>query len=825
VSTTRLHAKSWLFERASGFSTAYIGSSNLTHSAQHAGLEWNVRVSGPRNPGVLEKIRAVFESYWASPDFREYNPEEFGREVHADRTPWVMQISPLAVELRPFQERLLEQIALARQEGLHRNLLVSATGTGKTVMAAVDYARLRRSLPRHRLLFVAHREEILTQSMATFRHVLREPGFGALWNGRNRPDTFEHVFASIQSLHSERLELLPPDHFDCIIIDEFHHAAAPTYQALLAHLQPVELLGLTATPERADGQSILEWFEDRIAAELRLWDAIDQQLLTPFQYFGLHDGMDLSRIPWRRGAGYDVDELTRLYTASDVWAEFVLKEFTERVPDPATVRALGFCVSVRHAEAMARIFNRAGVACAAVSAQTPAATRQQALRDLAGGAIRVLFSVDLFNEGVDVPAVDALMLLRPTESSTLFIQQLGRGLRKGENKTVCTVLDFVGTHRREFRFDLRLRALLGGTRKELEENVERGFPYLPAGCHMELDAKSQRIVLESIRSALPSHWKAKVTELHAFLEAGHRAELSRFLFHSGLELADVFFDGKTWSALCRDAGAGDVAGVAGPYDEILRKAVVRLMHVDDTLRIDTTLGLLKSECAPVFGELGALEQRLVRMLLVQLCQSLEKSMLPVDATPDDALALLWRHPAIRLDLSALFEVLRSRIGHLHYPITPDSPIPLRVHAQYTRSEILAAFGVGEGVRPEAWREGVRWIEAEQTDVFLVTFDKTGGRFSPSTRYKDYAISRDLLHWESQSTTSENSPTGRRYQGRSHPGARVVLFARLNDDSRAFWCLGTARYVRHTGERPMAIIWRLDHPLPGDLFQKFAAAVA
>ena len=192
-------------------------------------------------------------------------------------------LSHVEVRLEPFQERLLEQVSIAREAGRNWNLLVSAAGTGKTVMAAVDYARLSRSLPRARLLFVAHREEILAQSLGTFRHALRDHGFGELWVGSQRPRRFEHVFASIQSLAASGLSHLAPDHFDIVVIDEFHHAPAATYRLLLDHVRPVQLLGLTATPERADGESVLQWFGGRIAAELRLWDAIDQRRLVPFQ--------------------------------------------------------------------------------------------------------------------------------------------------------------------------------------------------------------------------------------------------------------------------------------------------------------------------------------------------------------------------------------------------------------------------------------------------------------------------------------------------------------------------------------------------------------
>jgi len=215
-------------------------------------MEWNVRVSGARNPDVIDKIEAVFESYWQGGDFVAYDPAEFQSALErAKRSddPAVQMISPLEIRLEPFQERLLELIAVSRGQGRHRNLLVSATGTGKTVMAAIDYARLRSTLPRARLLFVAHREEILDQSRATFRHAMRDYAFGEKWVGRARPETFDHVFASVQSLSAANLEHLDADHFDVVIIDEFHHAAAPSYRALLEHLLPRELLG----PDRDAG--------------------------------------------------------------------------------------------------------------------------------------------------------------------------------------------------------------------------------------------------------------------------------------------------------------------------------------------------------------------------------------------------------------------------------------------------------------------------------------------------------------------------------------------------------------------------------------------
>ena len=820
TTSTRLHAKAWVFHRASGFSTAYVGSSNLTHSAQASGLEWNVRVSAARNRPVLDKITAVFESYWQQADFEAYEPERFAEATRRDRAVGPMLVlSPIEVRLEPFQDRLLELVEIARQQGHHRNLLVSATGTGKTVMAAVDYARLRARLPRARLLFVAHREEILTQSRATFAHALRDASFGELWVGRHNPQQFEHVFASVQSLTASGIEALPPEHFDVLIIDEFHHAAAASYQRILERLQPIELLGLTATPERSDGLSLLHWFDGRIAAELRLWDAIDQHRLTPFAYYGIADELDLREVPWQRGRGYDVDALSNLITATDFWARAVLQQFNGHVTRPDQARALGFCVSVDHARYMARVFNQHGVRAVAVWGDTPHAERQQALADLAASRVNVVFSVDLFNEGVDVPSVDTLLMLRPTESPLLFLQQLGRGLRKSVDKSICTVLDFVGRHRKEFRYDRRFQALLGGSRANVRRHVEDGFPFLPAGCHMELDRVASERILESIKHATPTRWKEKAAELAALAVEHPAITLRDFLSLSELDLDDVYSTDRSWSDL-REA-AQLLNEPAGNHEKTLRRGCGRLLHVDDLERLEIWGQWLRSSDAPDVDSLGERELRLLRMLLAQMLDQIADRETSLRAGGE----ILWAHPQVCAELVELFAVLMERITHLSSSLDALPQVPLQVHARYTRLEIIAACGIGEGATAMTWQTGVLFDETLNADLFAFTLDKTSGQFSPTTRYRDYAINRELVHWESQSVTRANSPTGRRYQQHEALGGRVFMFARLNAGDRAFHFLGPASYVSHVGEQPMAITWRLHELLPGDLFQAFAAAVA
>ena len=325
--TTKLHAKAWLLERGSGLSTAFVGSSNLSHTALFDGLEWNVRLSSIDALHVIDRVRMTFESHWASEHFEAYDPAVNGDELERalrehDRRSLgeASTISFANLDVRPYphQQRMLDALTVERERhDRHRNLVVAATGTGKTVVAALDYRQLRERFDAPpRLLFVAHREEILRQSLATYRAVLRDGSFGELLAG-GRVAKGAHVFANIQSLHAERLSRIAPDTFDVVVVDEFHHAKAATYDRLLKHLRPRELLGLTATPERMDGKDVTEWFDNRIAVELRLWEAIDQGFLVPFQYFGVADGTDLSALPWRRG-GYATEELSNVLSNDTV---------------------------------------------------------------------------------------------------------------------------------------------------------------------------------------------------------------------------------------------------------------------------------------------------------------------------------------------------------------------------------------------------------------------------------------------------------------------------------------------------------------------------
>jgi superfamily II DNA or RNA helicase len=821
--TTKLHAKAWLIERGTGLTTAFVGSSNLSHTALFDGLEWNVRLAAVDAPHVIERVRAMFESHWASEHFEPYDAERDGERLdralgsHSDRELGTA-ISFVGLDVRPYphQERILDRLTVERERhDRHRNLVVAATGTGKTVVAALDYDALCKRHGRTlSLLFVAHRDQILQQARATFRHVVHDGSFGEIHGGGNLARG-PHVFAMIQSLSPEVIERLDPAAFDVVIVDEFHHAAAPTYRRLLDHLEPLELVGLTATPERMDEQDVTAWFGGRIAFEMRLWEAIDEGFLVPFQYFGVADGTDLSALEWRRG-GYLLNQLDGVITGNDARVVQLLAAMQRVLIDPGAMRALGFCVSVEHAHFMARAFNDRDLTAVAIDGSTPDAERRDALRRLAAGELRCVFSVDVLGEGVDVPVVDTVLLLRPTDSATVFTQQLGRGLRRAPGKANLTVIDLIGQQHRDFRFDRRLTALLDTRRGPVREQVERGFPFLPSGCHVDLDRQSSEIVLDNLRSsARLGQWRTLVADLQGYGDVS----LADFLVRSDRAPADLYRGSdRSWTRLRRDAGLPTESSPDAEEERTLLRSIGRMLHVDDPERVQFYCAILAKAKRPDSERLSPREQRLVLMLHFALWGTSRRF---------DSLAAgldeVWRQPAVRAELSELLAVLDERSTSLPRPSSLAPEIPLLTHGRYSRDEILAAYAVGTPDHPPQVREGVKYVADAATDLFFVTLNKSDRDYSPTTMYRDYAISRELFHWESQATQAASSPSIRRYIEHAGRGHTIMLFVR--DRKRAadggtppYVCLGPARYVDSSGDRPVSFTWRLETPMPEELFE-------
>ncbi|MFR4714455.1 MAG: DEAD/DEAH box helicase family protein [Coprococcus sp.] len=456
------HPKSYIFHYED-YSEIYIGSSNISRSALTSGIEWNYRFRSTTDPESYDKFYETFGDLFQNhsiaiddEELRKYSKNWHKPAVSKDLERYDAESEDEKVkelfEPRGAQIEALCTLEHTRAEGARRALISAATGVGKTYLAAFDSEKYKR------VLFVAHKEEILRQAANSFQNVRKSDDYG-FFDGDEKCTDKSVIFASVATLgKSEYLNetYFPKNYFDYVVIDEFHHAVNDQYMRIVEYFKPQFLLGLTATPERMDGRNIYEICDYNVPYEISLKDAINKGMLVPFHYYGIFDKTDYSQLHQVRGK-YDDRELNKTYIGNERRYELIYKNYCKY----GSKRALGFCCSKEHAKDMAKEFCRRGIPSVAVYSDAQGEyteDRSTAIQRLMQGEIRVIFSVDMFNEGVDIPAVDMVMFLRPTESPIVFLQQLGRGLRKSMGKEYLNVLDFIGNYEKAGR----VRFLLTG---------------------------------------------------------------------------------------------------------------------------------------------------------------------------------------------------------------------------------------------------------------------------------------------------------------------------------------------------------------------------
>jgi hypothetical protein len=494
-----------------------------------------------------------------------------------------------------------------------------------------------------------------------------------------------------------------------------------------------------------------------------------------------------------------------------------------------------FCVSVEHAQQVAKDFSAAGVVTKSVTASTE--NRNLIIQEIRTGKIQAITTVDVFNEGVDIPEVDTIVLLRPTESPVIFLQQIGRGLRRFPGKEHVLVLDFIGAHRAEYRVDKKYEALAGKPRAEIIDNLINGFPFLPAGNAIQLDKLSQEHILDLIKRQVKPNWANLVSEVKSY----GLTNLQGYLAASGRELFEIYRAGdrdKNWFAILSEAGLLNTELSSG--DNLLLRKVHRLLHIDDVYRIDKFQELLISEYK-TWNSQSEKQRRWTSMFFWNLFEDgKDPNTGALWSSIDAAISALRTSGPFVAEAKSLFEVLRSQLKAMGDKFELDSiDHPLVAHATYTRFELLGALGfarlAGNSIYEDGTtktldnaREGVYYIPNAKLDLFLVTLQKSE-KLSPSIQYHDYAISPELFHWESQNKTSVESDTGQRYINQK-PGTSDVLIAVREKSAGVngtihFKLLGPADYVKHEGSKPLAIWWKLRIAMDPDSFEQAAAAKA
>ena len=850
------HPKAWIFSFAGDGGALIVGSSNLSRSALSEGIEWNLRHVEANDPAPLAQARAAFDALLDRPEVVALTPAWIDaydlRRVapRPDSAGAAIEAGPPAPVPHAVQEEALRALRATRERGYRAGLVVLATGLGKTFLAAFD------SIAAKRVLFVAHREEILAQALNAFRCVRPTARLGR-FSGADKDTEADVVFASVQTLsRGTHLARFASDAFDYIVVDEFHHAAAATYRRIVNHFSPNFLLGLTATPDRTDGADLLGLCEENLAYECDLWSGIERGLLAPFRYFGVPDPVEYANIPWRSGR-FDETALTAA-VATEARAANALEQLARR----GGKRALGFCVSRRHADFMADFASRQGLRAVAVHSGDSSAPRASALQALADGDIDVVFAVDMFNEGVDVPAIDTVLMLRPTESPIVWLQQLGRGLRRSAQKSHLAVIDYIGNHR---TFLSRLRTLLrldlggmvsdGALRAALQRLQDRQIQW-PEGCEVTYDLEAINVLVALLKQP------RDVAELVAFYQDFSDRHGVRPTAcdaeQAGFNPGRTGHDG--WIGFVNDMG-----DLTAAQEEAWKG------HRDFLEEIETTPMTrgYKMLVLRAMIDANALPGRIALHHLVEgvarLARRNPRIRADLSVDPDDAAALralLVKHPLSILAESAWFRLedeafatafpalqngaLASLASELvdwrllrHFRKQGGTEPPERVAGLDNDHNRLSALQPAERPRLALWHEyqrdkiapyfesafnsgswnsGVVVVEPARAMILLVTMDKTG--MSLGSEYTDYFSSPTRFVWHSQNEMRRDGRRGRIISS-AEPGWSVHLFFRLSKlrDGRAapFRYAGPVRFSGWDGDAPITVQWDLTEGAPKSLW--------
>ena len=843
------HPKSWIFHFASMDGLAIIGSSNMSETALRHGIEWNSRVLSSSDSKGWRDVQEGFDQLIIQPEVKEltnvwidayeqrrkFNDGNISSEIRLEKEPGMITPEPHEI-----QRQALEALRETRKNGYTAGLVVLATGLGKTWLSAFDSEKFER------ILFVAHREEILTQAMATFRRIRPNERFGR-FSGSVKDLEADVLFASIQTLgRSVHLKNFSPDSFDYIIVDEFHHAAARTYKTLINYFKPKFMLGLTATPERTDGGDLLGLCQENLVFRCDMFRGIDEGLLSKFHYFGVPDNINYSQIPWRSSA-FDEAELTKAL-ATQARAENAYQQYLKH----GGTKAIGFCCSRLHADFMADYFLKKGVRAVSLHSGETSSPRTTSLEQLQSGHLDILFSVDILNEGIDVPEVDTILMLRPTESIIIWLQQFGRGLRLSEDKERLRVVDYIGNHR---IFLNKARALLqqeeGDRPLSLALRAIRNGEFrLPSGCEVTYELEALDLLQGLLRR---TNHGDEIDAYYTDFKLRHGARPSaQEIFHAGFNPNQTGH--SSWLDFVQNKGdltldqqevfkrskafldEVSTTRMTKSYKMLLLRAMLANKSLPGDISLDSLVDYFSevSKRNPIISRdisVSSTDRRALGRLITDnpinaLCRDEESFFIYSDNKLSTKFSIPGQYQEIFGDL--VEEIIDWRMGQYlsrnNEFDNKDSSVESseisniisnknnssQIWHEYMRENIPALFG--ESFNTGKWNQGI--ILCDKNMILLVTLEK--GNLSAGKIYNDYLIDANTFHWQSQTQTTQASIHGRIIKG-LEPGYNIHLFLRRNklrgNKASPFLYCGIVHAEKWENETPISVTWKLENSMP------------
>lgn len=842
------HTKAYLFHRMNSMSSVIIGSSNITKAALKTGEEWNIRTYEKASDSVYVKTQARYDMLWESDKVVELNESLISKyenfiEVNKVLRPISQSFNINKTDDNVFkpnsmQKEAIKNLLLSIEKGHKRGIAIAATGTGKTFLSAMTAEKLNPS----NVLFIAHRNELLESGIKTFKKIFnKEKESEFVKYKANQRVIKKFTFASIQTLVKD-IELMQKDDFDIIIIDEFHHATATNYMKVINYFKPRFLLGLTATPERTDNGDVYELAEYNVISDVRLKHALESELLVPFQYYGISD----ETVDLADRDGIDVDEITkRLSTNKRV--KFIIKKINQYTLS-GPMKAIGFCQNIKHAYYMNEEFKKRGYHSIVLTGSNSDEERQDAIKDLQDDDkyLEIIFTVDLFNEGVDIPQINLILFLRPTESSIIFTQQLGRGLRTHDDKEYLTVLDFVTNDRKNYLVPIALSGDQNFIGKEkLKSLVENNFNNLSDNVHIELDYKTKEEILKTIdRTSFYIAENIK-KEAKLFLEQirlinkDNERNLKIIDFHNYENAPDLFmmFGGtyKTLSALNKAIKADsevDKEIIESKMYTWVMKELTKLLPIRRIIDYIVIIEVLINktikfeEVVAIVEETFQIEASKYLKSNILIAMKRTETLLfskQAQFSFDDTLNQLSTKISVSNNLKEeLIEYLT--FGILSYQKEFDSELlnqefPLKLYKEYSQHEVAAIVGYDKSIY--SWRDGVK--QFNDNHYLFVNLKKNADNVKEHLLYDDYFIDETHFHWQSQNKTSRKSKTGQQYINHVKDNKKIFLFVRRATNEEGivlpFYYMGEMEFLSAKGDNPISIEWKLKNAVPKKLLDE------